>query len=337
MWRVVRRLPVAVLSLRPVLTATLAAIALLAAACGEEAASPGGAAAPAADRAVRVAAPAVELTAEDREIWRTAASSPARIPVLLYHGIAAAGEFANQADAFYAIAPDDFAKQIALLDHAGYRAITLEQFNRFHAGEPVRLPAHPILITFDDARADALLRADPVLAGHGWSATMFVDVGAVEAANPEYATWDELAAMQRSGRWSLQLHAGRGHHAIRYGDKRREVGPFYAYRDAREGETLAQWQERVDADLDWGEDTLRAHVPGYEPLAFAPPYGAYGQLDTNDPHIPGLLLADLRERYGLVFVQADPHAATPGEEPVTRFQLDRTITGGGLHDWLESA
>ena len=38
--------------------------------------------------------------------------------------------------------------------------------------------------------------------------------------------------------------------------------------------------------LDWGEEQLRRHVPGYEPLAFAPPYGAYGQLATNDPAIP---------------------------------------------------
>ena len=166
---------------------------------------------------------------------------------------------------------------------------------------------------------------------------MFVDVGAVEAGEP--GVRDLGRARRDAAQRPLVAAAPRRPRAPRHPlrGRRREVGPFYAYRDARGGETLAQWQERVDADLDWGEDTLRAHVPGYEPLAFAPPFGAYGQLDTNDPHIPGLLLADLRERYGLVFVQADPHAATPGEEPVTRFQLDRTITGGGLHDWLEHA
>lgn len=201
--------------------------------------------------------------------------------------------FANQADAFYAVEPADFARQTALLYHAGYRAITLEQFRRFHAGDAVHLPDHPILITFDDGRADAPLHADAILARYGYSAVM-------------------------------------------YGPGEREVGPFYAYRDALHGETLDGWHERVVADLEWGEQQLRRHVPGYRPLAFAPPFGAYGQLDTNDPAIPDLMGRELRERFGLTFVQQDPHLARPGDAEVTRLQLDRTTTGGDLHNWLET-
>jgi peptidoglycan/xylan/chitin deacetylase (PgdA/CDA1 family) len=287
--------------------------------------------------AATVAPPPVQLTAEDRAIWRTPRTGRGRIPVLLYHGVAERAEFGNQADAFYAVAPAEFAKQMALLHHAGYAAITLEQFRRFHAREPVDLPAHPLLITFDDGRADAVRNADRVLARYGWSAAMFVDVGAVTGGAAEYATWQQLAAMQRSGRWSIQLHAGRGHHNIRYGAGEREVGPFYAYRDALRGETLDDWHRRVVADLEWGDSELRRHVPGYEPLAFAPPFGAYGQLDTNDPRIPRLMGRELRERFGVVFVQEDPHPARPGDPDVTRLQLDRTTTGGQLHDWLETA
>jgi peptidoglycan/xylan/chitin deacetylase (PgdA/CDA1 family) len=286
----------------------------------------------------RVTTPPVPaLTAEDRAIWRTAGTGRARIPVLLYHGVAERSEFGNQADAFYATAPAAFAKQMALLDHAGYSAITLEQFRRFHAGEPVDLPLHPILITFDDGRADAPRNADRVLARYGWSAVMFVDIGAVAAGGAEYASWEQLAAMQRSGRWSIQLHAGRGHHSIRYGAGERDVGPFYAYRDALHGETLADWHRRVVADLEWGETELRRHVPGYEPLAFAPPFGAYGQLDTNDPGIPRLMGRELRDRFGLVFVQEAPRPAQPGDPDVPRLQLDRTVTGGDLHHWLATA
>jgi peptidoglycan/xylan/chitin deacetylase (PgdA/CDA1 family) len=310
-----------------------AILALFAAGCADDGGSP------ARNASARVPVPAtpVTLTAEDRAVWRNPADHGGRIPVLLYHGIAERSGFGNGADAFYGVRPAEFAKQMALLHHAGYHAITLEQFRRFRAREPVDLPAHPILITFDDGRADAWRNADRVLAGYGWSAAMFVDVGAVTAGGAEYATWDELAAMQRSGRWSIQLHAGRGHHNIRYGAGAREVGPFYAYRDALHGETLAGWRERVVADLEWGADELRRHVPGYEPLGFAPPFGAYGQLDTNDPGIPRLMGRELRERFGLVFVQQDPHAAAPGDGDVTRLQLDRTTTGGQLHNWLETA
>ena len=312
------------------LLALLAILALLVCGCA-------GSREPAARTAsARVAAPpaVVTLTAEDRAIWRTPRSDPGRIPVLLYHGVDERAGFANQADAYYAVAPAEFAKQMALLHHAGYRAITLQQFRRFHAGEPVDLPAHPILITFDDGRADAPLNADPVLARYDWSAAMFVDVGAVGAA--EYATWEQIAAMQKSGRWSIQLHAGRGHHNIRYGAGARDVGPYYAYRDALHGETLDDWRRRVAADLEWGVGELRRHVPGYEPLAFAPPFGAYGQIGTNDPGIPRLMERELRDRFGLVFVQEDPRPAGPGGLEVPRLQLDRTMTGGELHSWLET-
>jgi peptidoglycan/xylan/chitin deacetylase (PgdA/CDA1 family) len=320
-----------VLSARSLIPVLAAATALALAGCADDDDS---AASPPAPAKAANPAPPVSLTAEDKAVWRTPRRTPGRIPVLLYHGVADRSEFANQADAFYALEPADFAKQMALLHHAGYEAITLEQFRAFHDGDAVALPRHPVLITFDDGRADAPRNADAVLARYGWSATMFVDVGAVTNRAPEYSTWEQLAAMQRSGRWSIQLHAGRGHHNIRYGPGEREVGPFYAYRDAEHGETLDEWHTRVTDDLEWGEQQLRHHVPGYEPLAFAPPFGAYGQLGTNDPGIPPLMERELDERFGLVFVQQDPHFAEPGELPTTRLQLDRTITGGALHDWL---
>lgn len=310
-------------------------VALLAG-CGEEAVEPPAAATAPRAPVVAEPAPAVRLTAEDRAVWRDPGTGRHAIPVLLYHGIDARDGFSNRGDAYYAVEPADFAKQMALLHHSGYRAITLAQFRRWHDGAPVALPEHPILITFDDGRADALRHADAILARLGWTATMFVDAGAVETGAPEYATWSELAAMQRSGRWTIQLHAGHGHHSIRYGEGAREVGPFYAYRDVPGGETTAGFLRRVTEDLDWGEAQLRKHIPGYVPLAFAPPFGAYGQLGTNDPAIPALFGRELRERFGLVFVQADPHPAVPGEREVTRLQLDRTITGGQLHDWLQS-
>ena len=48
------------------------------------------------------------------------------------------------------------------------------------------------------------------------------------------------------------------------------------------------------SDIEWGQDTLADHVSDYAPLAFAPPYGSYGQDGTNDPKIPDDLLGWLR-------------------------------------------
>ena len=277
------------------------------------------------------------LTAEERAVWKRPPERAGRVPVLLYHGIAPASGFESPADAQYGITREDFARQLALLAHAGYEAITIEQFRRFHAGEPADLPALPVLITFDDARADSWQGADGALERQGWTAVMFTDVGAVERGGREYVTWPELVRMRESGRWEIELHAGRGHRNIRYGEGPRDVGPFYAYRDALADETHEEWRQRAFGDLDWGEERLRRHLPGFEPRGFAPPYGNYGQLRTNDPAIPVELGAELRRRYGLVFTQEDPRPAQPGDEDVPRLQITRRMSGGDIHAWLVAA
>ena len=130
---------------------------------------------------------------------------------------------------------------------------------------------------------------------------MFVDVGRVDGGDPEYLTWQELATIQDSGRWQLQLHSGKGHTQIHYGSGPDDYGPFYAYEQP--GEDFDGWRDRVHSDIAWGQTTLADHISAYRPLAFAPPYGSYGQDGTNDPRIPDDLLAWLTQRYDAVFTQ----------------------------------
>jgi peptidoglycan/xylan/chitin deacetylase (PgdA/CDA1 family) len=273
----------------------------------------------------------VHLTAAERAIWRPLPVTRAGIPVLAYHGIGRRSDFANPADSAYGITKYDFAKQMALLQAGGYHAITLEQFRAWQEGRRAALPAHPLLLTFDDSLTNSFDGADDVLRKLGWTAVMFVDVGHVAAGAPGYASWARLAAAQRSGRWELQLHAGRGHHNIAY-DAAGTTGPFYAYRAGREG--IGDWWRRAVGDLEWGQAQLAAHVPGYKPLAFAPPYGNYGQVSTNDPLIPRRLGAWLRDRFGLVFVQQPAAYARRGDTLVPRLQITRRMAGGEVHAWL---
>ena len=167
------------------------------------------------------------------------------------------------------------------------------------------------------------------------NAVMFVDVGAVDRNDPEYLTWSELETMQRSGHWNLQLHAGQGHQQILYGSSPEEIGPFYAYR--KSDETISDWRGRVFTDLSWGADQLATHVHGLRPLAFAPPYGNYGQDGTNDQRIPRELLTKLQDSYSVVFTQDRSPFATAGQaEPHGRLQITRGLTAGELHTQLTS-
>ncbi len=217
-------------------------------------------------------------------MWAPLPLDRSAIPVLLYHGVGPESDFANASDAEYGVGVEDFAKQMTMIAHAGYETVDLETFVRFVQGEEVDLPSRPLLLTFDDARADSWTGADGILEELGFNAVMFVDVGRVEDGDPEYSTWDELDTMQESGRWQLQLHSGEGHQQIQYGPGDDDVGPYYAYK--LEGESFEDWQVRVREDIDWSEETLADHVRGYEPYAFALPYGSYGQDGTNDERIP---------------------------------------------------
>src|SRR5437899_582556 len=106
---------------------------------------------------------------------------------------------------------------MTMIHHAGYQTVDLETFFRFVRGEHVDLPPRPLLLTFDDARADSWTGADGILTKLGYTAVMFVDVGRVDGGDPEYLRWPELQTLQESGRWDLQLHSGHGHTYIQYG------------------------------------------------------------------------------------------------------------------------
>jgi hypothetical protein len=262
-------------------------------------------------------APRVALTAEDREAWASGPPDRSAIPVLLYTGVTA----------------EVFARHIALLDVAGYETITLDELARFVRRESVTLPPHPLVLTFDGARAHDRTASDATLRSRGFNAVVFVNVGEVEAENPEYLTWETLDALQRSARWDVQLQSGTGHRRIRYGSEPDDVGPFYAYRGSEE--VLGGWRERVFSDITDAEQQLAHHVRGYRPLAFAPPYGNYGQAGTNDPHIPRELLARLLLSFELVFTQDRSGFATPGaRNPLGRFEITPGVTEDRLHALL---
>jgi peptidoglycan/xylan/chitin deacetylase (PgdA/CDA1 family) len=296
--------------------------------CGE---SDNGAAEP--SRRAPVAAPAVELTDEDKKVWAKLPPDRKEIPVLLYHGIGAESEFSDSADAEYGIDVEDFAKQMTLMAHAGYRTVDLPTFLDFVEGEPVDLPARPFLLTFDDARANSWTGGDGILSKLGYRAVVFVDVGRVKEGDPEYLTWDELRMASDSGRWQVELHSGEGHRQIKYGPAPDDYGPFYAYK--RQGEDFEDWRRRTRSDIDLGQRTLDGNVPAYRPLAFAPPYGTYGQDGTNDSRIPDDLLGWLGRRYDAIFTQDVNARARPGSGPTLgRIQITRADTGGELYERL---
>lgn len=219
--------------------------------------------------------------------------------MLVYHGI-------NDSGKNYAVTPQLFAEQMLALKTAGFHAITLAQYAAWVHGDRRGMPAKPILLTFDDGRRDAYRAANNLLARYGFHATMFT-FAAWPKTNPGFSlTWNELQRMQRSSIWSVQEHGGRGHEYVPVNAAGGKGGDYADLRYVQKPggghmETFAEFQKRFTTDVIWGMNQFSGHVPGYQPIAFAVPYGDYGQMHTNDPQIPAFTLPWLDSHFSVVF------------------------------------
>ena len=80
------------------------------------------------------APPAVYFTPATLARYEPVAPYTGAVPVLAYHGI-------NANNDHYSVSREEFARQMAMLEHSGYRTITIAQYLRFRAGDDRGLPA----------------------------------------------------------------------------------------------------------------------------------------------------------------------------------------------------
>jgi peptidoglycan/xylan/chitin deacetylase (PgdA/CDA1 family) len=126
--------------------------------------------------------------------------------ILLYHRVA------DDEDPL-SLSPRRFREQMQYLAAEGYRAVGLvEALELLDRGEA---PARTIGLTFDDGFVDVRDEALPILAEHGFRATVFVTTGVTggQLRFPWYAghqppvlSWDEVAELDRDGTLSFEAH-----------------------------------------------------------------------------------------------------------------------------------
>lgn len=287
-----------------------------------------------------VLATALDAGVHDAEPPPDAGARPG-VPVIVFHGVC---DGPCTPDRLYDMSRDELDVLFGGIATRGFTTLTIADYVAWFHGEKELDERRSVLLTFDDGRREAYLLADPVLAAHGLRATMFVITQTADADLAAHMTWGHVEAAARSGRWDLQLHGGRGHSRITTTgpDGGTVAGPFYAWR-ARDGgalEPLDGWRARVEDDLATGVARLEAHVPGFRPLAFAVPYGDYGQKGTNDPSIPILFRDVLESRFGVWFTQADrldeaPRPrGTPNREG-KRFAIHVGTRAADVLGWLD--
>jgi peptidoglycan/xylan/chitin deacetylase (PgdA/CDA1 family) len=96
------------------------------------------------------------------------------VPILMYHVLAVPAPGVPFPGLY--VAPSTFAAQVRLLAQAGYHAVTLGQVYSAWHGE-ARLPAHPIVLSFDDGYPPDVTVALPVLRARNWPGVLNLQVG----------------------------------------------------------------------------------------------------------------------------------------------------------------
>jgi peptidoglycan/xylan/chitin deacetylase (PgdA/CDA1 family) len=119
------------------------------------------------------------------------------VPILYYHYIRVIVPTPQNVLSFdLSISPALFAEQMALLHVEGAHPITLAMLMSALAGKR-RLPAHPVILTFDDGYADFATGVQPVMARYGFVATDFVVSGFLN--RPRYMTAAQVRQMDADG------------------------------------------------------------------------------------------------------------------------------------------
>ncbi|MGP4090249.1 polysaccharide deacetylase family protein [Streptomyces sp. KR55] len=124
-----------------------------------------------------------------------------RVPILMYHSVATDPNDATRA---LSVTPDAFARQMTVIGDLGLTPVTTADLAaRWRTGRP--LPPRPVLVTFDDGYEGVHRHALPVLAKHGFPATLFVSTGWLRGAYDtgggldRMLDWDQVRELADAG------------------------------------------------------------------------------------------------------------------------------------------
>ena len=180
------------------------------------------------------------------------------LPVLLYHHV---GPVQPGTYPALTVAPERFEKQMSWLKRNGYTTIRTADWLAWCL-EGKSLPPKPVLLTFDDAYADLVEYAFPVLRKHDFTATVFVVTGEIGGEN----SWDKRsgsAAIRCMNVDEIKRWSGEG---IEFGAHTRTHPDLTTLSEHELEEEIA------------GSGRELAVILGKIPSSFAFPFGAYNSI-----------------------------------------------------------
>lgn len=264
------------------------------------------------------------------------------IPVLVYHGI---GDDKGQ----FTVTEDQFWDHMSTLKKAGYRTITLDEFEDFIEGDEVP-PGRVFLLTFDDGRTDSYYNADPILKVLDYSAVMFVAPQSSFYRQNDYTSYylneQLMHAMIDSRRWEIGSHAMQqngGHIPV---DEQGNTDNFLSSKmwlaDQGRLESDDEYRQRVNKELAESKRELRERLR--VPISFfSYPFNDYGQQASNNSIASMVIAEAVKANYSFAFQQSSPrdnmfstNYAQDDPHHLKRLEPLSDVSGRELLDVLES-
>lgn len=219
----------------------------------------------------------------------------------------------------------------------GYTPVSWQQVKDARAGKS-RLPAKPVLLTFDDGYISFYTTIYPILKAYNYPAvfalvTSWLDVpengyvayGKQKLPRKAFITWDQVREMQKSGLIEMASHSHDLHHSIignPFGSEFAAALPG-KYENGHY-ETPAEYRQRIATDLRRSADIIQKNT-GKRPTALVWPYGQFNQEATEIAR---------QEGFDSDFTLYDLKLNQPETQHVGRFLLEQETDFGVIKSYL---
>lgn len=135
-----------------------------------------------------------------------------QVPVLCYHHIREAKPGQSETLKSYSVSPESFAGQMKALKDSGYETILPGELYDYlvHGG---KLPAKPVMLTFDDTDEEQYSIGYPEMKKYGFKGVFFIMT--ISINRPRYMTKEQLKELSDNGN-AVEAHTWDHHMVTKY-------------------------------------------------------------------------------------------------------------------------